>query len=80
MIFSELVFESQAMEIAFEYIERSDKRCSHCHRRIVGRVYQQGTKYFDHYCWQFRFINSGDSDEKAKNTELRTQLEANEGP
>lgn len=78
MLFPELVFEAQAQDISFENIERTDKRCSHCHRWIVGKVYQQGTKYFDSYCWQFRFINKGTSDETARSMELRDQLEPKE--
>lgn len=78
MLFPDLVFESQAQEIAFEDIERSDHRCSHCHRRIFGKVYQQGTKYFDSYCWQFRFINRETSDERAKGTEMRHPSEPRE--
>jgi hypothetical protein len=73
MLFPELVFESQAQEIAFENDERTDKRCSHCHRRIYGRVHQQGNKYFDAYCWQFRYINKESSDERAKGSEVRDQ-------
>jgi hypothetical protein len=81
MFFQDLVFETQAQEIAFENTERSDKRCSHCHRWIYGKVNQQGAKYYDSYCWQFRFINKDAvSDEKARNSDLRTQLELREGP
>jgi len=78
MFFPDMVFDSQAAEIAFENIELSDKRCSHCHRRIMGKVYQQGNRYFDSYCWQFRFINELPVDEKdqQRSYELRSYLES----
>jgi len=76
MLFKDMVFESQAVEFAFELVELSDKRCSHCHRMIVGRVYQSGAKYYDSYCWQFRFINANDGDGKEHDPELRSYLDS----
>jgi hypothetical protein len=77
-LFPELVFETQAMEIAQEFIEMSDKRCSHCHRKIYGKVYQSGTNYYDSYCWQFRFINLSPVDEadQQRAHDLHTFLES----
>jgi hypothetical protein len=77
MIFGDMIFDSQVMDIAFETIERSDKRCFNCHRRIVGKVYQSGSMYFDSYCWQFRFINQTPEPlEQQRSSELRTYLES----
>lgn len=56
MIFPDLILDSCANEIAHEMIEISNKRCAHCNRRIVGKVYEMAGKYYDSYCWQFRHI------------------------
>ena len=56
MIFPDLIFDTCAIDIAYETIEISDKRCAHCSRKIVGKVYEMGGKYYDSYCWQFRHI------------------------
>ncbi|MDG6226018.1 MAG: hypothetical protein QCI82_10975 [Candidatus Thermoplasmatota archaeon] len=62
MLFPDLVLGSQAIDIAHEFIQISDKRCSHCHRKIIGNVHQLGNRYYDDYCWQFRFINDNSDD------------------
>lgn len=77
MLFPDIIFSSQVMDIAEEYTQVSDKRCSHCHRKIVGRVHQIGNRYYDDYCWQFRFINEGsiENNEKFKEQIIRKGLE-----
>ena len=56
MIFPDLVCENEALEMAQEVIIVSDKLCSHCNRRITGKVYEMDGKHYDSYCWQFRHI------------------------
>jgi hypothetical protein len=30
--------------------------CAHCYRPIVGKFHRDGDKYYDDYCWQFRYV------------------------
>ena len=34
---------------------RPFRLCYHCQKRIQGKQYQIDDKFFDAYCWQFRF-------------------------
>ena len=64
MIFPDLVCENEALEAARETVVLSDNLCSHCNRRISGKVYEMDGKFYDSYCWQFRHIlqiSEGDS-------------------
>ncbi|MGA1820902.1 MAG: hypothetical protein ACMUIG_00080 [Thermoplasmatota archaeon] len=56
MIFPDLISEMEAIETAHETVLLSDILCSHCNRRIKGRVYEMDGKHYDSYCWQFRHI------------------------
>jgi hypothetical protein len=56
MIYPDLIMDNEAMEVSFETLVISDKICSHCNRRITGKVFEMNGKYYDSYCWQFRHI------------------------
>ncbi|MCK5773362.1 MAG: hypothetical protein KAH57_06195 [Thermoplasmata archaeon] len=56
MFFPDPFLDDRAMEILDEAEEISDFRCSHCYMRIRGKVYRDGLKYFDGYCYSLRYI------------------------
>ena len=30
--------------------------CAHCYRAIRGKAFEMNGKYYDRFCWQFRYI------------------------
>ena len=43
---------AEAEDIPFQI----PRLCAHCQRFIRGRQYEYKGKYYDAYCWQFRYV------------------------
>ena len=56
MFFPDPFLSDRAMEVLDEVEEISNIRCSHCYMKIKGKVYKDGLKYFDGYCYSLRYI------------------------
>ncbi len=40
--------------------------CSHCHRRIEGKVYREKGKYYDSYCFGLRAVIEAGADRRER--------------